>query len=72
MRDCRGNYRARRGQSGQILIEYILLLLIGLTIGNMLVKQLTAFSDEPDKQGIIIQRWISLWEEIGKDFPDKD
>ncbi len=59
-----------RRDSGQILIEYVLLLMIGVTIGNILVKQLTAFSDDPDKRGIIINRWIQIWDAIGKDTPD--
>jgi hypothetical protein len=59
-----------RRDSGQILIEYVLLLMIGVTIGNILVKQLTAFSDDPDKRGVIINRWIQIWESIGKDTPD--
>ena len=58
-----------RSQSGQILIEYILLLMIGLTIGNILIKTLTA--NGPDQKGIIIERWQSIWKGIGEDYPDK-
>lgn len=61
----------KSSEQGQILIEYVLLLMIGVMVGNILVKQLTAFSDDPDKRGIIINRWIQVWEAIGKDIPDK-
>ncbi len=63
--------KVSRSQAGQILIEYVLLLMIGVTVGNILVKKLTAFSDEPDNRGIIITRWIKIWESIGKDIPDQ-
>jgi hypothetical protein len=45
--------------------------MIGLTIGNILVKQLTGFSDDPENRGIVITRWIKIWESIGKDVPDQ-
>ncbi len=61
-----------RTQAGQILIEYVLLLMIGVTIGNILVKQLTGFSDDPGSRGIIINRWIKIWDSISKDLPDND
>lgn len=63
--------RSITSQRGQILIEYILLLLIGITVANLLVKGLTRFSDEPDDRGIIIKRWINIWNSIGKDLPDE-
>jgi hypothetical protein len=57
-------------QRGQILIEYILLLLIGITIALILSKKLTGYSDEPDDRGVVIKRWIRIWDSIGKDTPD--
>lgn len=58
-------------ERGQVLIEYILLLLIGIMIANILVKQLTGFSDDPENRGVVIQRWMKLWDSIGSDTPDK-
>ncbi len=60
-----------KNQSGQILIEYVLLLLIGLMVGNIIVKQLTMMSSDPEEQGVIIRRWNKIWDSIGKDYPDK-
>ena len=57
-------------ERGQILIEYILLLLIGITIAHLLSQKLTGFSDEPDDRGVVIKRWIKIWDSIGKDTPD--
>ena len=64
-------FKTIASQRGQILIEYILLLLIGITIATMLSKSLTGFSDEPDDRGIIIKRWIRSWDSSGKDLPDQ-
>ncbi len=55
---------------GQVLIEYILLLLIGITIAHLLASKLTGFSDDPEEQGVIIKRWMNIWSAIGKDTPD--
>lgn len=64
--------RKKKKQSGQVLIEYILLLLIGLTVAKILMNGLTRMDDDPDRQGSVVRRWISIWNGIGKDFPDKD
>lgn len=58
-------------ERGQVLIEYILLLLIGIMVANILLKQLTGFSDDPENRGVVIQRWMKLWDSIGSDTPDK-
>ena len=71
MPEEKSKHKLLRSDSGQILIEYILLLMIGLTVGNILVKQLTGFSDDPENRGAIINRWMRIWESIGKDYPDK-
>lgn len=59
-------------QSGQVFIEYILLFLIGIMVAQLLVKGLIKQGSSSDSRGIIINRWLDLWVEIGKDFPDKD
>lgn len=61
--------RARSGQGGQIIIEYILLLVITAGIAAFLVRALGSRS--PDNPGLIIQKWIAVSNEIGKDLPDK-
>lgn len=57
-------------QKGQIILEYILLLMIGVMVGSILVKKLTAISDDPENRGVIINRWLKIWDSIGKDLPD--
>lgn len=64
-------FRRTKVSSGQILLEYILLLLIGIMIGSIIVKKLTAYGDEPDNRGALINRWMKIWDSIGNDFPDK-
>lgn len=57
-------------QSGQILIEYVLLLLIGLMVAKLMIKSLVG--QNPEEPGILIKRWNEVWVEIGNDYPDKD
>jgi hypothetical protein len=70
MSDQDKNKKRLDRQRGQILIEYVLLLMIGLTVGSLMVKSLIAYSDNPEEQGIVIKRWIRIWTAVGKDLPD--
>lgn len=53
---------------GQILIEYILLLLISVSLATILVKQLVGRGDT--EQGIIISSWSKIIKSLGNDLPD--
>jgi uncharacterized protein (UPF0333 family) len=59
------------GQStrGQIVIEYILLLVVAVTISAILVRQLASRSET--KPGLVVEKWKSIQKEIGEDLPDK-
>ena len=52
-------------QRGQVAVEYVLLLLVGVTIWITLVTQLV--SRNPQKPGVIINKWQQILEMIGAD-----
>lgn len=66
---ARDSSRRSRRQGGQVLIEYILLLVITTGIAAILVKALASRSE--DSPGLIIEKWKKVGEEIGKDLPEK-
>jgi hypothetical protein len=58
-----------RDQSGQILIEYILLLVVAVAIAAILIRGLASRNE--DNPGIVVERWQNIQKEIGNDLPDK-
>ncbi len=52
---------------GQVLVEYMLLLLISVSFSAILVKKLISRGAE---QGIIIQSWDKMLQTLGNDLPD--
>jgi hypothetical protein len=57
-------------QSGQILVEYILLLLIAVSCATILTKGLVGRRGSEDDAGIIIKSWHKIITAIGNDLPD--
>jgi hypothetical protein len=53
-------------QSGQIILEYILLLFISVSIATFLTRQL--INRNPDKPGIITGAWSAMNQAIGSDI----
>lgn len=53
---------------GQIVIEYVLLLVLSVALSALLIQQLT--SRDPDKAGVLTAKWKQILVEIGKDNPD--
>lgn len=58
-----------RSQSGQIVIEYILLLVIAVAISAILVRGLANRTE--GSEGLIVERWKMIQQEIGNDLPDR-
>lgn len=56
------------GQSGQIIIEYILLMVVVVAIAAIIVKGVVS-RDESDP-GFLIQAWSDLVKTIGEDCVD--
>ena len=58
----------RRRESGQIVVEYILLLVIGVGVASLITSQMV--SRNPNSPGFLIAKWVSIIQTIGKDTPD--
>ena len=57
-----------RGERGQVIVEYVLLLSIAVTIAMIIVSQLVKRdSDDPENSGALIQKWREIQETIAKD-----
>ena len=54
---------------GQVAVEYILLLAVGVMIWLMLVKGLV--SRDPNSPGMIIKKWTEIIQFIGEDKIEK-
>jgi hypothetical protein len=63
---CRFQKRAK--QKGQIVVEYVLLLVIAVGIAALLISQLVSRGDEP---GIIMAKWHYIMKTIAADNPDQ-
>ncbi len=58
----------RRGERGQIAIEYVLILVVAVTIAVTLTKGLV--NRDPQDPGLIIQSWVNILSTVGKDLAD--
>ena len=65
-RSC--DYGSGRGDSGQVVVEYVLLLVASVVLA-MLITRLMVGRD-PGNPGFVISAWNSIVEEIGADKPD--
>ncbi len=59
----------RLSQSGQIAVEYVLLLLVGLGIYILIAN--TMVSRNPSNPGFVIDRWQKIVRVIGHDIIEK-
>jgi uncharacterized protein (UPF0333 family) len=55
-------------EKGQVLIEYLLLMVIVISCATILIKALV--SRETGKQGAVIRVWDNIIRIIGNDIPD--
>lgn len=58
--------RRRRRQSGQIILEYILLLFISVTFATLLTKALVSRNKE--NAGVVTKTWGAMNQAIGDDI----
>ena len=57
-----------RHQQGQIIVEYVLLLVIGVTIAILITS--TMVSRNPQQPGFLIRKWQEIIRLIGSDTSD--
>jgi uncharacterized protein (UPF0333 family) len=62
--------KTRLGQRGQIVVEYLLLLLVAVAIVSFAVRALV-YRKEGSEGGVIIQVWNEMLTAIGKDEADE-
>lgn len=58
----------RKSQRGQIVVEYVLLLIVGLSVAMLITSQMVSRS--PDSPGFVIRKWLSIIELVGSDPSD--
>ncbi len=54
-----------KNSSGQVVVEYILLLSALVLIGALITR--TMVSRDPDSPGFLISKWVKIVEVIGSD-----
>ncbi len=55
-------------QRGQIVVEYVLLLVVGVSIAALITT--TMVSRNPENPGFLVRKWVSLINLIGEDTAD--
>jgi hypothetical protein len=58
----------RLGERGQIIVEYVLLLVIVVGVAAILTRSIVSRS--PDSPGFVVQLWGEILTTIGEDRPD--
>lgn len=58
----------KTNRRGQVVVEYVLLMIITASMAALLVKGLA--SRNPDNPGILISKWCQLLESIAQDEPE--
>ena len=61
------NFRLKNN-SGQVLVEYLLLMVIAIGCATLLTK--TLVNRDVAKPGIIVDAWSKILKNIGDDLPD--
>jgi hypothetical protein len=61
-------YVSPQGSRGQIVVEYVLILVVVISVAFLITK-LTVNRDT-DSPGFIVSRWNSMINAVGKDKPD--
>lgn len=63
--------KALRGQRGQLVLEYVLILLIVVTIAALVTRMMVRRGPELEDQGFVVKAWTFLLFEIGSDPADE-
>ena len=66
--EMKSSYSFKVPTSGQIVVEYVLLLVIGVTVALIITSLMV--SRNPESPGFIIQKWVEILQVIGGDSAD--
>ncbi|MGZ3747308.1 MAG: hypothetical protein ACXWRE_08065 [Pseudobdellovibrionaceae bacterium] len=53
---------------GQVVVEYVLLLVIVVAVAALLTKELV--QRDPENPGILVEKWNAILKTIGEDLPE--
>ena len=68
MPNCPRNQSSVRSQRGQIVIEYVLLIVLGTSLAMLITT--TVVSRNPDSPGFLVKKWFDIINTIGADTAD--
>ncbi|MBX3022176.1 MAG: hypothetical protein KF799_10925 [Bdellovibrionales bacterium] len=57
-----------RGQRGQIVVEYVLLLVIGVSVAALITSSMVSRSE--NNPGFLVKKWFEIIKLIGEDTAD--
>lgn len=61
-------FKFRKTKAGQVLVEYLLLMVIAIGISAFLTKKLVSRNNA--EKGLIVDAWNRILVGIGRDVPD--
>lgn len=61
--------RPIKKNAGQVVIEYILLLVVVSSLGAIIIRDLV--SRNPDEPGLLVAKWHSIIRTIAEDNPEE-
>lgn len=65
----------KKKNSGQVVVEYILLMFVAITVAMAVISQLikrdSGASQSNPSGGVIIKKWIQILDSIATDEPEK-
>lgn len=58
-----------RNRQGQIIVEYMLLVVVAAIIAGIMVRSFARQGDDPASSGFVIRKIWNIEKEIGRDIP---
>ena len=58
-----------RNQSGQIVVEYVLLLAVAVSMAVIAISILVKRDTDVENSGALIKKWLTIQQKIGSDTP---
>lgn len=66
----KSNHYDRRNDRGQIVLEYLLLMVIVVSVATVLTQKLVHRSSDESSQGMVIKGWNKIINVLGYDLAD--
>ena len=57
--------------AGQVVIEYVLLLVVVSSLGAIIIRDLVSRKATPEESGILVAKWHSILRVIAEDNPEE-